>query len=551
MDLDFDVSNGQKWKRTGYGGIPDCILSLTDPWPLMHHKLTHEFRRQRLLRLTRYEGCHDLERPLDWMISSHIQSTTSNSIATATGLRAFHQGTIHGHCPLCGVELTFTHLLRQRSFWKGRVKDLSQEWASRLAAGTDPELWQRGLVQRIFYEPEEGISTIEGTGLWHLGQLRLNKGHICSIPTAQTCGDKRHKRFASAICVHLTSNKQQVGSITGICPGPATKQRATFYAVKQLALHVIEKTPAALYDGRAWKNWKPHVAFETFPDLFTGLEFEDFDHVWPLLFSKKELEKNDLRRITQTDTQKLADRTGELFEPTEILDLQSHVDDDAHSILLSAGERMSILLKDKAHFIHRKEEQIQQKIPLIQQKREILKDLLGKASTAGHQWEAFRSGIQRKVCRVRYHSKSLLTDLKEAEDKPCLQEAKPNPPKQTRMEMIHALVASQQGPQQGVHHLQLDRAYLRCTVCKSYILARCNEDAFSRFVGEPCYCGPLEPRLWHGHESHTIERKGQSIECTRCHARSRISDGTVQMTSRLKARCVFIKHRDLRQMFAR
>ena len=295
MDLDFDISDGQKWKRTGYGGIPDCVLSPTDPWPLLHHKLTQEFRWQRLLRLTRYDGCHDLERPLDWMISQHIQRTTSEAIAT--GLRAFHQGTLHGltgHCPLCGVELTFIHLLWQCSFWQGRVKPLSKEWTNCLEVGTDPELWQRGLVQRIFYEPEEGSSTLEGTGVWkELGHLRLQKGHICSIAVAPTCGDKRHKRFAFAICVHLSTNKQQVGSITGICPGPATKQRAIFYAMKQLALHILEKTPVALYDTAAWKNWKPYVAFETFPDLFTGLEFEDFDHVWPLLFSRAELDQNE------------------------------------------------------------------------------------------------------------------------------------------------------------------------------------------------------------------------------------------------------------------
>ena len=141
---------------------------------------------------------------------------------------------------------------------------------------------------------------------------------------------------------------------------------------------------------------------------------------------------------------------------------------------------MSILLQNKEHYLHRKEAAMQDKVPLIQQKKEILKDLLGKASSAGHQWEAFRSGIQRKLCRIRYHSKSLLSDLKEAEDKPCQQETKASPPKQTRMEMAHALVASQQ----------------------------CNEDAFSRFVGEPCYCGPLEPRLWQGHESTTSNAPG-------------------------------------------
>lgn len=432
-------------------------------------KLQQEFRWQRLLRLTRYEGCHDIERPLDWMISLHIQRSTNEQLAT--GLRAFHQGTLHGqtgHCPLCRVELTFIHLLLECSFWKGRVKDMPSEWTQRLGAGTDPELWQRGFVQNIFYEPEQGTATFEGTGIWKdLRPLRLEKGHVCSIAIAPTCGDKRHKRFAFAICVHFTSNKKRAGSITGICPGPATRKRAFFFALKHLALHVTEKTPVALYEVGTWQTWKPHGAFEHFPDLFTSLEFEDFDHVWPLLFAKKELEQNELRRITQSDTQKLTNKTGKLFEPTEILDLQSHVDEDAHEILLSAGERMSILLREKSHFLHRKDEHIKEKIPLIQQKKERLNELLNKPSAAGHAWAPFRSGIQCQHCKLRYHSKSLIVDLQEAQEKPCQQAPTPSQSKQTRMEVIHALVASQQGPQQGVHHLKLDRAYLRCTECRS------------------------------------------------------------------------------------
>lgn len=92
------------------------------------------------------------------------QPQRSTSQELATGLRAFHQGTLHGL--LCGVELTFTHLLWECGFWKGRVKDLPQEWQERLAAGTDPELWQRGFAQGIFCEPEEGQATMQGTGLW-------------------------------------------------------------------------------------------------------------------------------------------------------------------------------------------------------------------------------------------------------------------------------------------------------------------------------------------------------------------------------------------------
>ena len=57
LDYDFNVSNGKQWKRTGYGGFPDCLLSLEDCWPVLLQKLNVEFKWQRLLRLTRYEGC--------------------------------------------------------------------------------------------------------------------------------------------------------------------------------------------------------------------------------------------------------------------------------------------------------------------------------------------------------------------------------------------------------------------------------------------------------------------------------------------------------------
>ena len=273
-------------------------------------------------------------------------------------------------------------------------------------------------------------------------------------------------------------------------------------------------------------------------------------HVWPLLFSTKELAQNEMRRVTQADAQKLANKTGKLFEPKEILDLQSHVDDDAHEILLSAGERMSILLKEKTHFMHRKEESIKDKIPLIQQKKELLADLLSKPSPAGHQWQAFRSGIQCGLCKLRYHSKSLVAELKEANAKPCQSAPSKTEPKLTRMEVIHALVSGQQGPKKGIHHLQLDRAYLRCTECRSYILARTNEESFNRFIGEPCHCGPLEPSLNTAHVTHTLARHGMSVECTRCHGRTKIVENLLVLTTKMRQRCSSTPSKDLRQMFA-
>ena len=86
LDYDFDISNGKEWKRVGYGGIPDCIISLEALWPEIQHKLIEEFQWQRLLRLTRYTGCQDIERKLDWTVSKTLQKTTSDRIATGRHL---------------------------------------------------------------------------------------------------------------------------------------------------------------------------------------------------------------------------------------------------------------------------------------------------------------------------------------------------------------------------------------------------------------------------------------------------------------------------------
>ena len=58
--------------------------------------------------------------------------------------------------------------------------------------------------------------------------------------------------------------------------------------------------------------------------------------------------------------------------------------------------------------------------------------------------------------------------------KPCEHSVTKPKGKPTRFEVIHDLIQAQSGVQAGVHHLQLDKAYLRCTECRSYILARCN-----------------------------------------------------------------------------
>ena len=284
-------SSQDHFRRTGYGGIPDCILSLEDGWPELLHKLQTEFRRQRLLRLTGYEGCHDLERPLDWQVSLTLQQMAEKN---GPALRALHQGTLHGqqgHCPLCGEDLTFTHLLWQCRFWKGKVKDIPEQWKQRLAAGTEPELWQRGMVQSIFYIQEGGMGTFQHEGTWTMEEaFAIPAEHAISLAVAPTCKDVRHKRYVFVLCMHQVFSKRRVAALKGICPGQATKSRAIFYGLKHLALHSKEKVHVAIFDHGVWKAWQPTAAYELFPDLYQGLDPEDFAQVRPLLFSKKEQE---------------------------------------------------------------------------------------------------------------------------------------------------------------------------------------------------------------------------------------------------------------------
>ena len=48
---------------------------------------------------------------------------------------------------------------------------------------------------------------------------------------------------------------------------------------------------------------------------------------------------------------------------------------------------------------------------------------------------------------------------------------------------------------------------------------------FAHFVGAPCKVGPLEPSLWAGHPSHTMERRGQTATCTRCGGKAKFVEG--------------------------
>lgn len=222
-----------------------------------------------------------------------------------------------------------------------------------------------------------------------------------------------------------------------------------------------------------------------------------------------------------------------------ILDLQRRIDEDTRDVLHVAGARMDILPKDRSHFLHQGPKlQVESKVPMIQQKKMILDQLLAVPDQGGHLWQPYRTGVRCQHCRHRLHSKSLLTELRPALTSACEQAVPVTPSKKTRFEVINDLISAQQGVQQGVHHLRLDKAYLRCSECKSYILARCREDAFASFVGSPCHVGLLQSSEWTGHPSHLMMRQGSQLTCSRCGGKAKMADGKIQLNDKLTKRCV-------------
>ena len=101
-----------------------------------------------------------------------------------------------------------------------------------------------------------------------------------------------------------------------------------------------EKVNVAIFDHGVWKAWQPSAAYEQFPDLYQGLDPEDFAQVRPLLFGKKEQDSNVNRKAFQDDANKLAKAFAKESRNEEIMDLRRHIDEDTRDVLSVAATRM-------------------------------------------------------------------------------------------------------------------------------------------------------------------------------------------------------------------
>lgn len=130
---------------------------------------------------------------------------------------------------------------------------------------------------------------------------------------------------------------------------------------------------------QVWKAWTPYMAMDKFPDLHQGLEFKDFEMVRPLLFLAQPQQEEGMRtrQALQKSIKKQAQVRAREEAPTEFLAYQKAIDEDLGDILLVAAEPVDVILRGPHHYIKRETEgATQEKIPLVQQKKDLISFLL-------------------------------------------------------------------------------------------------------------------------------------------------------------------------------
>ena len=199
-------------------------------------------------------------------------------------------------------------------------------------------------------------------------------------------------------------------------------------------MHLLDSTHVGISNLQVWKAWTPHMAMERFPDLYYGLEFEDFDQVRPLLFLShlQQEEGMKTRKQLQKSIKRIAQERAKAEAPKDFLSYQKAIDEDLADILSIAAERVDHILRDQDHFL-RKPTQISQEVrtPLLQQKKELIAALLKEPDRGGHQWEVHRSGAICTRCKTRIHSKSMIQEIKATISSECqnpLQQRSPRLP---------------------------------------------------------------------------------------------------------------------------
>ena len=222
----------QLWKHAGYDGVPDCIFLFMMTGPLSTRSSSATVSAS---------GCNG-PAVTAWLLDCDL-STKAHYKASRVCAAFVEWASLSHIC--CGSANSGT--VRSR--------------LSRLNGCTDSNKTRSRSCRNK--EQRGGVSAFEGTVLWtDLDATHLQQGRACCLDVATTCTDRRHQQCTFALAIFDINTNECV----------ATKQRAPFYALSS----TWPSMSRLGIPGRPTKS--------LFPDLYVGLEFEDFEQIRPLLF---------------------------------------------------------------------------------------------------------------------------------------------------------------------------------------------------------------------------------------------------------------------------
>ena len=538
-----------KWWKPGNDLGPAMELNLEDSWPYIQQTLHEDFRRRRIQRLQKLSDCGNIHNGLDWKI--HKQMTKKGSFKEENALLLWHQGALQTHaegqhklCPLCHERADATHLIWQCKWIKKKAGNIDPTWEEAIRDGQEKELWARGLVQLPTPTHHCGAASIVTHGTWMDGSPHpISPGHKVMINVQATSNDKRLKHYIVGV-VHYDDHNQRQGIILATPPGAQTPRRAWFYGL-MLVHHFVPGPIVIQVPNRktqeAWYN--PHKR-KGVQDLGQDLNQESHKRITVVVIRKVHLtepQHQSVRDRMKDAHLAVKERVDEL-RPKATEAFLKEQDVHIEKIYKEAAKRVQLLLEDRSHFFHSKEEKAQDKrVKMRWKKKDFFNQLPSFAPEQGHKWVADKVAYKCQKCSTRVTVQTPFEQLKRVAEETCTEEqpsaggATVGGKKPTRDEVLKDIV--QRPWQEGQHEWQVHGHYLKCMQCGAHCLKRCNQAELQRTLEQVCYNGPYIPDEWQGHPTHQLWRRGASLACEKCQAKAKKQQGKFIETTKLLAAC--------------
>ena len=534
------------WKAPDVFG-PALTLHLDASWEEVAAVFKEACLRNRRMRMKKRSFCEGLCGDLDWSVSQKMQKKGSQRDAVA--LRTWHQAALVTHegaqykeCPHCRVEATPVHLLWQCKWTNAKVGPIDESWKAEIEAGQNLELWARGFLQLPAWQVQTGKPSLARWGTWQRGPAHIADGECVTLVIQATTQDQRSRHFLAGI-VHHNEKYERQGIVSVVLPGKQTPARAWFQALMLAQEYAQGNVTVQTHNVQAWEAWKSEHKRANVYDLCKGISEQAMKRL-KVLYTHREviLGVNSRWRYRMVDAKKaLSERIDEVRDEA-LEEWLAKQDQKAKLIDNVAIQRIKAIADDKSHFGNQKELTGPEKRGLTKQRKsELLKDLPLAAST-GHRWHQHQRGYRCERCEKFVTMQSPYQELLQLHKEQC--EARPEAVSRggkgiTRDQMLAAVLADQgETGQDGQHFWSVGAHYIKCEKCGINLLKRSKQEALESFMAQECINTAWVPTPgWTGHQSHTMWRKGTTVQCSQCKGKATLKEGIYLASHKLVGVC--------------